>query len=58
MMIYIYDPFIIAVYYGIGKPALLFRYFNQFVQEANDLLENGIIIDGVHFLVLVICFNT
>ena len=52
----LYDPFIIAAYKGIGKPAILSRYLDEFVKELNHLLENGVIIECEHFEIEVMCF--
>ena len=52
----LYDPFIIAVYKGIGKPSLLNRYFKEFVKELNHLLQNGIVIDKEFFTIEIMCF--
>lgn len=40
-------PMIIGIYYGMGKPADLTAYLQPFVEEANILLNEGIIINGV-----------
>ena len=52
----IYEPFIIAAYNGKGKPSLLSRYLIKFVNEVNDLLDSGIIIDNVSFTIEIMCF--
>lgn len=39
------EPFIIAVYYGEGKPPLE-PFLRQFVDELSNLMINGIIFNG------------
>ena len=51
----LYEPLIIAAFSGIGKPFLLNRYFEEFVNDVNTLLKQGIIIDNVHFKVKIMC---
>ena len=52
----LYKPFVIAAYCGIGKPFLLHRYLENFVDELNVLLKEGIIIENVHFIIEIMCF--
>ena len=52
----IYKPFSISVYHGIGKPKLLHRYFKQFIEELNYLLENGLKIENELFKIEIMCF--
>ena len=52
----LYQPLVIAVYCGKVKPKLLNRFFAKFIEELNTLLENGVDIEDVHFVVKVKCF--
>lgn len=52
----LYETFIISAYCGIGKPALLNRYFTKFITELNELLKNGVVIDDTLFSIKVMCF--
>ncbi|KAJ8687201.1 hypothetical protein QAD02_022995 [Eretmocerus hayati] len=46
-----YDPFVVQVHSGVGKPKCVCQYLWKFILEINHLLAKGIIIDGVHFKV-------
>ena len=52
---FIYKPFIVSIYSGIGKPKSLSKYLEDFIEELNNLLKNGIVINGHHFNVEVMC---
>lgn len=52
----LYEPFVISAFCGVGKPALLKRYFSKFIEEFNEFLKNGIVTDKVLFSVKVMCF--
>lgn len=41
-------PIVVGIYFGDEKPSDPWLYFEQFVAELNDLLVNGITIDGRH----------
>ncbi|KAJ8677967.1 hypothetical protein QAD02_013754 [Eretmocerus hayati] len=43
-----YNPFVVAVYNGYGKPKDIHQYPWKFVRELNTLLARGIEIDGEH----------
>lgn len=48
---YISHPFIIALFGGNSKPDSSEEFFEQFVQEMNDIILNGIEIDGTMYIV-------
>lgn len=50
-----YDPFIVAIYYGIGKPKSAELYLNDFVEELNTILKNGVQIQERNFQIKVKC---
>lgn len=50
------EPFIIALYGGNSKPVSTKEYFEQFVQEMNDLLGNGILIDETLYKIELLGF--
>lgn len=52
----IYEPFIIAVHSGKGKPSCVDTYLQKFIEELNLLLNTGIEISGKKFDVKVMCF--
>lgn len=52
----VYEPFVIAVYCGAGKPKCVKEYLDEFVTELNQLLENGIVIEKSKFDVECMCF--
>ena len=52
----LYEPFVVAIWCGVGKPPILTRYFSKFIAELNTLLNNGLIIDNVFFTIEVMCF--
>lgn len=52
----IYKPFPVAVYCGDEKPQSVQRYFDEFIEELNSLMQTGIIIDNRKFIVSVKAF--
>lgn len=52
----LYKPFPVAVYCGSQKPRCLELYLNQFIEEINYLLENGLSIGGKKFTIQIMCF--
>lgn len=52
----VYEPFPVAVYAGNDKPYNLEQYLGEFIKEMNELLLNGIIIDGQKLDVHIHCF--
>lgn len=51
----LYQPFVIAVHCGKGKPSCVKLYLKEFNEELNKLLDAGIDIDGKHFTITVMC---
>ncbi|KAJ8684700.1 hypothetical protein QAD02_020493 [Eretmocerus hayati] len=51
-----YKPFVIAAYFGKGKPFSFDSYTEDFIAELNHLLKHGITIKGRKFEVRVKCF--
>ncbi|KAJ8684829.1 hypothetical protein QAD02_020622 [Eretmocerus hayati] len=51
-----YKPFVIAAYYGKGKPFSVNLYLDEFIKELNCLCQNGITIGERKFEVRVKCF--
>lgn len=51
------SPFPIKIYYGDSKPNSLADYLHDFVNELNNILECGLLYDGNHFKIRVICFT-
>lgn len=49
-------PFIISVWYGEGKPTPVNDFLRAFVHELNDLIVNGIVINGYNIGIRVRCF--
>lgn len=45
----IYKPFVIALYFGRGKPPCLEQFLGEFIDEFNDIQENGFEVDGKKF---------
>ncbi|CAH2207551.1 jg27715, partial [Pararge aegeria aegeria] len=39
------EPFVIGIYYGVGKPNQIDEYLNDFVNEMENLLKDGIYIE-------------
>lgn len=52
----VYKPFPVAIFYGNGKPSSTEAYLDEFIDEMNDLLTNGLDIFGQHFEVSLKCF--
>ncbi|XP_043473225.1 uncharacterized protein LOC122505576 [Leptopilina heterotoma] len=51
-----YQPFAVSIFCGMSKPISNDVYFEEFVSEMNDLLENGIDIEGKHYRISIKCF--
>lgn len=51
-----YEPFIIALWCGVGKPDPLDDYLGDFIHELTILQQNGFQYDGSHFSVNIQCF--
>ncbi|KAJ8678101.1 hypothetical protein QAD02_013888 [Eretmocerus hayati] len=51
-----YKPFVIAAYFGKGKPFSVHLYMVEFIQELNHLYKEGIIIDDRKFKIRIKCF--
>ena len=51
----LYKSFPIAIYCGKGKQKVLEKYTDDFIEECNELIANGITVDGVHLDVEVMC---
>ena len=52
----LYKPFVVCICCGRGKPKVIYNHFDQFIDELNQLLREGITIDDVHFEVEIMCF--
>lgn len=50
------DPMIVAIWCGHSKPTDLNEFLNPFVDELNELLLNGLFINGHQLNVIVRCF--
>lgn len=48
-----YKPFSIAVHSGVGKPKNVDKYFSDFINEANILIQNGITIQKMFYEVVL-----
>ncbi|KAJ8675836.1 hypothetical protein QAD02_011622 [Eretmocerus hayati] len=51
-----YKPFVIAAYYGRGKPYSVHVYLDEFIKELNHLCREGITIAERKFEVTIKCF--
>ena len=51
-----FKPMCIGVFSGKGKPADLKEFLSPFVNEMNDILENGLIINGISISVSIRAF--
>lgn len=49
-------PMVIAIWSGEGKPTVLNEFLEPFVNELNDLLRDGISINGHQIAICVRCF--
>lgn len=49
-------PIVIAIWCGRGKPDNVNSYLNQFVVELNELLKNGLEINGYKIRVVIRSF--
>lgn len=50
------QPMIIAIWCGFSKPKELNEFLRPFVTELNEILRNGIIINGYSLTVTCHCF--
>ncbi|KAL0822763.1 hypothetical protein ABMA28_004771 [Loxostege sticticalis] len=50
------DPFVIGVYFGIGKPKCLKEYLEDFVVEMKNILQHGLEIKNRNIPVKIRCF--
>lgn len=53
---FLHSPFSVALYAGTEKPASLIMFLQQFIDELNELLGNGIVIEGLLYFVRIKCF--
>lgn len=51
-----FNPMVIGLFCGNGKPSSLSEYLDQFVEELNNILENGILINDIKINVRIRCF--
>uniref|UniRef100_A0ABD2XIU7 Transposase domain-containing protein n=1 Tax=Trichogramma kaykai TaxID=54128 RepID=A0ABD2XIU7_9HYME len=51
-----YKPFVVALFYGKGKPKDTNKYLDQFILELNYLLKNGLVLDSNNFKIEIRCF--
>lgn len=49
-------PFVISIWYGCGKPTPINDVLLPFVNEINDLLINGMVINGYQITIKIRCF--
>lgn len=52
----IYKPFSIALYFGEGKPEDVNLYLQEFIEELNEILKNGVEIEEKLFKMKLMCF--
>lgn len=52
----IYKPFLVAVFFGDGKPYNLNNYLSDFIEEMNKLTQEGLIIEERTFKIRIMCF--
>lgn len=50
------EPIVIAIWCGNGKPTVLNDFLDPFVNELNEILENGILINNYQITVSIRCF--
>lgn len=50
------QPMIVSIWCGRSKPNNLTEYLRQFVDELNDMLEHGIIVNGHKIAIRCRCF--
>ncbi|KAF7996081.1 hypothetical protein HCN44_009917, partial [Aphidius gifuensis] len=50
-----YEPFVVAMFHGQSKPRNVNEYLEDFVNEINELLADGLVISGRHFNVHIQC---
>ena len=51
-----YTPFMVAIYYGSGKPEPVNEYLEEFVEEMTELENNPPSYEGQTFTVSILCF--
>lgn len=51
-----FDPFFIGIFHGYSKPKDTNEFLRPFIDELNDLLDGGVVIDGAHINVTFRCF--
>lgn len=52
----IYQPFAVSSFCGTSKPVSNTVYFQEFVEELNDLLQNGLKIGEKRYNISIKCF--
>lgn len=50
------EPFVIGVYHGYSKPDSVAEYLRYFVDEAKEILQNGLVLKGVLKTVVISAF--
>lgn len=50
------EPMIIGIYHGKGKPENLTEFFSPFIEEMNNVIENGITINNYKLTIKIRCF--
>ena len=51
-----FSPFVVSIYYGLKKPDPIEEYLSDFLNELNELLQNGVIFNGKKILVNMYAF--
>ena len=51
-----FRPFVVSIYYGLKKPDPIGEYLSDFLNELNELLQNGVIFNGKKILVNMYAF--
>ena len=52
----LYLPFVIAICCGKGKPKNVDFYFEEFIKESNEMIADGITVEGKHLTFKIMCF--
>lgn len=52
----VYKPFVVAFYFGTGKPKCVDSFLRDFVDELDQLLEFGLNVSGIHYKIEHKCF--
>lgn len=50
------EPMVIAIWCGNGKPSVLNDFLDTFVNELNEIVQNGISVNGFEISVAIRCF--